>query len=253
MKANTVWISDVHMGTNLCQYEKLSAFLKSFESEDRMTYTVKKLYLNGDILDLVNFNSKLFWSEHRVILKQILRMADHGVHVIYILGNHETPLRKELKHDAYNIDLNGIEIKQQDIHLGVDGKRYLVTHGDEFDGIVNLHPFLYRLGDIGYELLINLNRVQNFFRRLIGLKQWSFSLWIKSHVKDAIKFINNFETLLVREAKKHNCDAVCNGHIHKLDDKLINGVRYLNSGCWTEFTSYIIEYEDGRIEACMYD
>lgn len=252
MQAKTVWISDIHLGTYLSQYEKLLNFLKSFESEDKSSYRLEKLYLNGDIIDMVQMNHNLFWSKHRVVLKNLMRMADKGVQIIFVIGNHDYYLRNDEFTDLLNVNLNGIIIKERDIHTGVDGKQYLVMHGDQFDGIVKLHPFLYTLGDMGYNLLIKINRFQNILRKMVGKPEWSFSLWIKTRVKDAIKFMNNFERLVVEEAKRENVIGVINGHVHKLDDKMIDNIRYLNSGCWTEFCSYIIEHADGVIETKYY-
>lgn len=254
MKARTIWISDTHLGTALCQYEKLLAFLKSFESDDKSKYNLGTLYLNGDIIDIAQMNTRLFWTKHRIILKKLLRMADKGVVIIYCLGNHEEPYRSEfLKQTMYDINLNGITLHQQAIHTGVDGKKYLITHGDEMDGVISMNPWLYKIGDIGYSALIKINKLQNFCRKLIGLKEWSFSLWAKTKVKDAVKFIANFEQLVTEEARKYGVSGVISGHVHSLDDKMIDEIRYLNSGCWTEFTSYIIEHADGTIEAKMYE
>lgn len=254
MKAKTVWISDVHLGTELCQYEKLLAFLKSFETEDKSGYNLETLYLNGDIIDIVQMNHKLFWSKHRVVLKKLLRMADKGVKIIYILGNHEQPLRNDVfLQEMYNINLNGITIKSEDEYISIIGDRYLVMHGDEFDGVVRMNPYLYKLGDLGYKILTKINKFQNWCRRLVGMKEWSFSLWIKTRVKEAIKFLNNFEILVVEEARRRNARGVINGHVHVLSDKEFDGVRYLNSGTWAEFCSYIIEHYDGTIEAKYYE
>jgi UDP-2,3-diacylglucosamine pyrophosphatase LpxH len=153
----------------------------------------------------------------------------------------------------YNINLNGITIKSHDIYTSISGDRYIVMHGDEFDGVVRMNPYLYKLGDLGYKILTKINKFQNLIRRIMGLKEWSFSLWIKTRVKEAIKFLNNFEFLVVQEAKRQNARGIINGHVHVLADKEINGVRYLNSGTWAEFCSYIIEHPDGIIEAKYYE
>jgi UDP-2,3-diacylglucosamine pyrophosphatase LpxH len=252
--ARTVWISDVHLGTPLCQYLMLLAFLKSFRTDDGSKYNLETLYLNGDIIDVVQMHHGLFWSKHRLVIKELLRMADRGVKIIYIPGNHEQPFRNEYFRDQLiDLNLNGIIIKEQDIFTALNGDQYLVTHGDEFDGLVRMNPIFYKLGDLGYNILIKINQFQNFLRRCVGLKPWSFSLWLKSKVKDAVKFISNFEHLIVSEAKTRGVIGVINGHIHKLDDKMIDGIHYLNSGCWTEFCSYIIETVDGVIKAEYYE
>ena len=254
MNARTIWISDLHLGTKLCQDEKLLKFLKSFENEDKTGYNLEKLYLNGDIIDVLQMDHKVFWGKHRTIIKKFLRMADKSVKIVAVQGNHEHNLFDEiLNNDMSDINLNGISFKEQDIHIGVDGKKYLVMHGHQFDGVVRLNPILYALGDNLYKFMNIINKVQNTIRKFFGYNEWSFSLWIKTRVKEAVKFINNFEKLVVEEAKRQNVDGVINGHLHVLEDKMIDGIRYLNSGTMVEFCSYIIEHEDGAIEAKYYE
>jgi UDP-2,3-diacylglucosamine pyrophosphatase LpxH len=66
------------------------------------------------------------------------------------------------------------------------------------------------------------------------------SSYLKKKVKNAIKFITNFEDQLVYQAKERNCKGVITGHIHTPEDKIIKGIHYLNCGDWIENNSYII-------------
>lgn len=242
-----VFISDVHLGTDICQYKKLLAFLKSLETPDG--YDVQKLYLVGDIIDMVQINHKMFWGKHRTVIKKLLRMADKGVEILYIPGNHDYMIRDEVLSDPEaREDLNGVSFAMNFVHESADGKKYLVLHGDEFDGAVKAHPVLYKLGDWAYSLLICISKWQNRFRRLFGMREWSLSLWVKTKTKNAIQFINRFEELVVREASNNEVDGVIAGHIHKAEDTMFDDIRYLNCGCWTEFCSAIFENEDGTME-----
>ena len=83
MKYKTLFISDVHLGTNVSQTVKLLKFFKENEFE--------KLYLVGDILDMTAIRRRYFyWDEtHNTLLQKILRMSRKGVHVEYIVGNHD--------------------------------------------------------------------------------------------------------------------------------------------------------------------
>lgn len=245
---HSLWISDVHLGTSLCQHDRLYRYLKSFEMPDG-NYTLKNLYLVGDILDIVQMDKSLLLGEHRKVIRKILRMADKGVKVVYVVGNHDYPISDMMLEDELSLfDMSGMTICRQYIHTGLDNKTYLVIHGDQFDGPIKGFPVVYYLGDIGYSIMIKLNAIQNFVRRQLKMQPWSMSLWIKQRVKGALQFINNFEKLLASEAKKHNTDGVIAGHIHKAEDTVIDDIRYLNCGCWTEFCSSIVEYSDGTIE-----
>lgn len=249
---NTIWISDVHLGNPNSQYEKLYKFLKSLETSDG--YRVKNLYLVGDIIDMTQFNHKVFWGYHRIVIKKLFRMADKGVNIVYIRGNHDYFIQNEfLKDNPQGICFNQIKIKYNDTYTALDGKTYFVLHGDEFDGVVRTYPILYWVGDKGYKIIITLNTLQNKLRRLLKIKEWSFAQWVKVNVKRSVQFINNFETLVVGEAQKRGVDGVICGHIHSAEDSLMDGVRYLNCGCWVEFCSYISEDENGKIEVNYYE
>jgi UDP-2,3-diacylglucosamine pyrophosphatase LpxH len=126
-----------------------------------------------------------------------------------------------------------------------------ILHGDEFDGAVRSFPILYSLGDFSYKILIKINNLQNKLRRLLKFREWSLAHWIKTKVKDIVKFVSNFEFLVVEKAKEKNCQIILAGHIHVPADKNIDGIRYLNCGTWCELTSFVIEYEDGKIESVI--
>lgn len=247
----TVWISDVHLGNPNCQHQRLYDFLKGLECDDG-SYDLENLYLVGDIIDMTQFNHRVFWSEHRSIIKKLFRMADRGVNITYIRGNHDVFLEREfLRESPDGVNFNGIKIQYRDIYTAHDGKRYLVLHGDEFDGVIRMFPLLYRMGDLGYKLIIWINRLQNSVRRFLGIKEWSFAQWIKHHVKRSIQFTNNFEHLVAEVAEREGVNGVICGHIHHMADRDIRGVRYLNCGCWVEFCSHIQEDQNGQIRAVM--
>jgi UDP-2,3-diacylglucosamine pyrophosphatase LpxH len=249
MKYRSVFISDIHLGTDICQYDKLLQFLKSLESEDKSSYDIENLFLVGDIIDMTNINHRIFWSKGRTVIKKFLRMADKGVNVYYIPGNHDYFVRNELlEEDSITHSFDGITFAEEYIHEAVDGKKYLILHGDKFDGAVRLHPWIYKLGDWSYQFLIFLSKWQNKIRRLLGFKEWSLSLWLKTKAKSAVNFISNFENLVVDDAKRNNVDGIIAGHIHKAEDKMIGNIRYLNDGCWTEFCSALVEHTDGTME-----
>lgn len=249
MKYRSVFISDIHLGTDLCQYEKLLGFLKSLESQDKSSYEIENLFLVGDVIDMTNMNHRIFWSKGRTVIKKLLRMADKGVKIYYIPGNHDYFVRKELlEEDSIIHSFNGIVFAEEYVYEAVDGKKYLVLHGDKFDGAVRMNPWIYKLGDWSYQFLLFVSKWQNRIRRLFGFNEWSLSFWIKIKAKSAVNFISNFEKLVVEDAKRNEVDGIIAGHIHKAEDKMIEDIRYLNDGCWTEFCSVLVEYENGKME-----
>jgi UDP-2,3-diacylglucosamine pyrophosphatase LpxH len=250
-KINSIFLSDLHIGSPNLNHEKLFSFLKSLENADG-SYNVKNIFLVGDIIDIAQFNHKIFWTKHRNILRKFLRAADKGVNIVYIIGNHDWHLEKEILNHEEHLSFNGIEFHREFIYTNLKGEKCLLIHGDQFDGIVALNPILYKIGDYLYHFMHFVNKIQNTIRRLLKKPEWSFALWIKSKAKEAVKFMANFENLVAEKAKKENVQIVIAGHIHQLNDRMINGVRYMNCGTFCEFQSYIVEYEDGEMCAKYY-
>lgn len=247
MKCKTLFISDIHLGTDICQYEKLLDFLKSFEKKDKSGYNLEKIYLIGDIIDIINFKPNIFWSKHRTVIKKLLRMADKGVKIVYIPGNHDHVLRKDLGSIFNDNEFNNICFKPYDIYTSNNNKTYMIIHGDEFDGALRSMPWLYWLGDNAYSFALLVNKCYNKVRNLFGYDYWSLSLYLKTKVKSSISFINNYETQVINKTKLYKTDGIICGHIHKAELKYIDDVQYCNTGCFTEFCSAIIEDYEGNL------
>ena len=231
-----IWISDFHIGTRRAQTDMLLDFLKYTESD--------MLYLVGDVIDNWSLKKTWFWTQgHNDVIQKILRKARKGTKVIYIPGNHDERFR-----DFVGTRFGRVAVMQDAVHITADRKRYLVLHGDEFDGVVKYAKWLAVLGDSAYERALDLNRVLNLVRRKLGLPYWSLSNYLKRRVKQAVQFISNFEQAVVREAKKRNADGVICGHIHTPEISMIDGIHYCNDGDWVESCSALVEHADGRFE-----
>ena len=134
------------------------------------------------------------------------------------------------------------------IHTTADGRRFLVTHGDDFDIVVRHARWLALLGDWAYETALVTNRWFNLARRKLGFPYWSFSAWAKLRVKNAVNFIGSFEEALSEQAAKHEVEGVICGHIHHAAIRTINGITYVNTGDFVESCSAVVEHHDGRLE-----
>ena len=220
-----VVISDVHLGTYGCQAKELVNYLKSIHP--------KTLVLNGDIIDMWSFSKNYFPASHMNVLRQILKMSNHGTRVIYITGNHDETLRK-----YSDLILGNFELVDKLI-LDLDGKKTWIFHGDVFDSSTKGYAkFLAKLGGKGYDLLILINSLINWIRVLLGKEKRSYSKMIKDSVKKAVAFVSNFETTAAEIAIEKKYSYVVCGHIHKPQMKEIQNedgkVLYLNSGDWVE-------------------
>ena len=176
-------------------------------------------------------------------MQKLLRQARKGVRIVYVPGNHDEFLR-----DYYGTHFGGIEVVETAIHVGADGRRYLVIHGDHFDLVVTQARWLALLGGKAYDWAIVANRMFNRLRRRLGFPYWSLSQWAKLKVKNAVNYIGDFEKALVAEAQRHDVHGVICGHIHHAAIHEDFGIRYLNCGDWVESCTAIAEHHDGRFE-----
>ncbi|MCE9591205.1 MAG: UDP-2,3-diacylglucosamine diphosphatase [Planctomycetes bacterium] len=236
LRYRTVWISDTHLGSRGARAAELSAFLKRVRCD--------KLYLVGDIIDMESLRQRWYWpAAHNDVIRRLLKMAKRGVEIIYIPGNHDAGARQYLF-----LSFGGLRLCLQDIHHLADGRRLLVTHGDQYDLIVTNSPWLAHLGTWTYDWLLLFNRLFNGIRAVLGLPYYSLSQRIKMRVKSACQFMSRFEQTLSGAAKHKGLAGVVCGHIHKAESKTVHGVSYFNCGDWVEGCSALVEHDDGRVE-----
>ena len=235
----SIFVSDVHLGTKDCKAGQLNNFLKHNSCDT--------LYLVGDIIDAWKIQqNKWRWKQsHTNVVRRVLGHAKRGTRVVFIAGNHDEFLRPMI---PYGFSFGLVEIHNQIEHIGADGKHYLVVHGDLFDGITRLAPWIAFLGDKAYDFILSLNNKFNWIRRRMGFGYFSLSKFLKHKVKKAVDFIFKFEENLANYCKKRGFDGVICGHIHHAEIKEINGVTYMNDGDWVESCTALVEHHNGRWE-----
>lgn len=241
LEYKTIILSDVHLGTKHCQADKVNFFLKHSTSQ--------RLILNGDIIDGWSLKRQGGWkSEHTRFIRIVLkRMEKKNTEVIYVRGNHDDILERFLP-----VTVGGLSVVDEYIHI-TDKGRYLVVHGDVFDSVTQNTKWIAVLGDVGYQLLMTLNRVYNRYRAWRGKEYFSLSKKIKAKVKQAVSYISDFEEQVELLAKRKNCIGIMCGHIHTPANKMVGEVHYLNSGDWVESATALVEHMDGRFEVLDYD
>jgi UDP-2,3-diacylglucosamine pyrophosphatase LpxH len=234
-EVDLVVLSDIHLGTYGCHAKELLTYLKSIKP--------KKIVLNGDIIDIWQF-SKSYWPEsHMKVLRRIMKFVSDGVPVYYLTGNHDEMLRKfaDLKIGSFRL--------QNKLVLDLGGRKAWIFHGDVFDITMQNSKWLAKLGAVGYDSLILLNSFVNWALELAGRDKMSFSRKIKARFKDAVKFINSFETTVSELAIDQGYSYVVCGHIHQPEIREVRNpegkVIYLNSGDWVESLT-ALEYDKGQ-------
>ena len=241
-KIDLVVISDVHLGTYGCHAKELLKYLKSIDP--------KIVILNGDIIDIWQFNKRYFPRPHMKVIKYILKWIVDGKEIHYLTGNHDEMFRK-----FKGFELAKFKISNK-LVLDLHGKKAWFFHGDVFDVTMQYSKWLTRLGGVGYDLLIVLNSCINFILSKVGKHKLSLSKTIKNSIKGALKYINRFEETAVEIANSNGFAYVVCGHIHHpniKDYKVKNKkITYLNSGDWIENLT-ALEYNNGEWSIYKYD
>ena len=133
MSKNAYFISDLHLGakymTDTMERERrVCRFL------DSIRHDCAELYLLGDILD--------YWYEYKYVvprgyirfLGKLAELADDGVKITWVTGNHDVWLFDYLR------DQLNMTVLYGNTEVTIQGRRILISHGDD----VGVQPAMYR-------------------------------------------------------------------------------------------------------------
>jgi len=209
IKFNTIIISDIHLGSPMCQAESLLSFLQKIE--------VKHLVINGDLFEDLKRTFRLRDS-HWKIIAQLRRMSDH-CQIIWVKGNHDTLGYRKGADLKYISNLLGFKFKRE-FFWEIDGIKLCALHGDVWDGYLHKYPILSNIVTWFYDRLKELNY------------EWCKSL---------TKFIKRKSKILMRNgnyvmdgafdyAIETKSDIVVCGHTHKAELIKKDNLIYANCG-----------------------
>jgi UDP-2,3-diacylglucosamine pyrophosphatase LpxH len=179
------------------------------------------------------------------VVRHLLNWISKGVKVYYITGNHDETLRR-----FSGFKIGGLQIVNKLVLELENDEKAWFFHGDVFDVTMQHSKWLAKLGGIGYDTLILINRFANFISEKVFKKgKLSLSKKIKNSVKSAVKFINDFESIAAEIGINNQYNYVVCGHIHHPEIRKIEtnkgSIMYLNSGDWIENLS-ALEYVNGK-------
>lgn len=218
---DAIIISDIHLGSDVSQSEKLIAFLEDIKSD---LVSSKELIINGDLFDSWDFR-KLKKNHWRVL--SLIRKISKKVHVVWINGNHDGPA-EIISH------LLGVDFLEEYILLS-GNKKILILHGDIFDNFISKYPFFTKLADNIYRTIQKIDR--SFY--LAKLAKKSSKTFLRCSDQIRLKAKN------YGKSKKVNAVICSHTHLHIADPE--QEVEYYNTGCWTELPCHYIEIKDGII------
>ncbi len=214
MYINTLIVSDIHLGSPFARPKEVLELLQGFN--------FKRLILLGDIFDDLNF--KRLKKEHWNLLSYIRKLSNPGknIEVVWVEGNHDEGLIDKLSH------LIGIEAYSE-YEFEISGNKIIAVHGHQFDRFLNENIFISNISSFIY------NKIQKYDR-----ENQALSRFIKRKSKGWLRLSHKVADSAIEYAKKKNRDTVICGHTHQTLQKNTGGIKYFNTGCWTDIPSTYI-------------
>lgn len=232
----TLFLSDIHLGSRHCHAAELAAFLEATSCE--------RLYLVGDIIDLWYLaQRRASWGHaHNRVVEALHALRRAGTHIVYVPGNHDRPARR-----FCGLALPAMQVRRRTIHATADGRRLLVTHGDDYDGITHFGSLQEKFGDWLYDRILTGNRWTNAVRRRFGMRYWSLAEFLKRRSAAAESYIARFVQAGLDDARRRGLDGIVCGHIHRAALLRHDGLVYANDGDWVESLTALAEDHDGTL------
>jgi UDP-2,3-diacylglucosamine pyrophosphatase LpxH len=223
----TVIISDIHLGSKNCQAGWLLRFLGT---------NFNRLIVNGDTIN--NLNLKKLKDSHWAVLDR-LREIGLQRELIMIRGNHDGRVTRPTGLCPAEVlpALLGVPV-QDEYQLEMGNRHYLILHGDRFDPTVH-RPIITDAADWCYQTVQKVNK--------------KAAKWLKRKVKKVGGVLELVKRQSVRYVQALGCQGVITGHTHFPLDEWIDGVHYLNSGCWVDRPCTYLYAHNDRIELRTWD
>lgn len=221
MVHDAVIISDVHLGSDVCQSHRLDCFLNKIM--DRKIRT-KRLVVNGDLFDSLDF--RRLPKGHWKILKD-LRSLSGDIETIWICGNHDG------HYEAVG-SLIGLDFSDE-YEFETGGFMALCTHGHRYDTFIQSHPILTKAADSIYWLMQKIDNSH------------TLAIYAKQNSKTFLRNSRKIRSKAVEDASTRGCKIVCCGHTHQAETTLCDGIWYGNSGCWTDSKSSWLSVSEGAL------
>lgn len=203
---NAIIVSDLHLGSQYFFHQSFENFLKNIPRDC-------ELILNGDVID--NPKKKLQPS-HKQILNRIEKIS-YRQKVIWVRGNHEN-----------GFSPNGFKHIHFKTYYNIED-RLLIAHGYDFDEIMPRSQIFIRSFKLMYDLRIKF-----------GSKPVHVAHYAKKFERLYKVLRDNVMKNAVICAKENGYETVICGHTHYPEDRVVNGIRYMNTGAWTESPAFYL-------------
>jgi UDP-2,3-diacylglucosamine pyrophosphatase LpxH len=212
---DAVIVSDLHLGACNSRGSEILRFLETIRTD--------RLIIAGDLFESPVLHG--LRSQDIAVLTALRRYSQHA-HVQWLQGNHDPPA-------SWYRGLLGVE-PLDDLVLPVGDASYLVCHGHAGDRTLRWPRPILRSADFIYHGSQRLDRSHRLAR------------WLKRRTKVFIKAVDRVRQQGVAEARRRGLDGVILGHSHVVEECRLEGIHYLNCGCWTEQPSNFVGVRHGR-------
>lgn len=231
---DTVIMSDLHLGSDTARAEEALETLQALR--------FRRLILLGDIFADLNF--RRLTKDHWQFLSYVRKLSNpkRGVEVVWIEGNHDSGLARLMSH------LVGVTVYQE-YRWKVAGRTCIAIHGHQFDRFVINDRF--SLCSFGAHLFLLIQKLDSRRKRFARrLDRWN-TRWLRLSEKVA--------NGALAHAKARGAAYVFCGHTHEAATVKRDGVRYVNTGAWTNERPTFVTMIDqevtihdyaGRIDHC---
>lgn len=210
--------SDLHLGSPHTKCDAFRTFLQAIPGG-------ATLVLNGDTIDDPR---KPLPPEHEALLTE-LRCLPPRLQVVWIAGNHDES-SAPLPEGAFP------RLTEYAV-----GRRIHVAHGDYFDNVMPYNRWFIRLFKSVHALRVRLGAPPVHVAEYA--KKWPllYRFLRRNVMMNAVEF-----------AREHGFDCVCSGHTHYPEEQEVDGIRYLNTGSWTESRFWYVWVDDASIRLLEY-
>lgn len=180
------------------------------------------LVLNGDTADAWRLPLQ---GVHQRALDRLQEEASRR-DVVWILGNNDRRFGMKPPKGIRFVDF----IEDGDV---------FVTHGHQFDHVLHSNLLLTLPFQVMHHLRIMAGAKP--IHVAVYARRWSWLYYrLKQHVVRKA----------VRYAREKGYRTIVCGHLHYAEDTMMDGIRYLNTGSWTEEPIYCVTMGNGRPELC---
>lgn len=250
-QVRAVFVSDLHIGSKSADTAALIAFLRAH----RFTH----LYLVGDVIDGWKLEKRWHWTaESTALIRLLVQLRRARVRIVVVTGNHDEKLRDVLPllFRPFILRRFGLRIEERCLHRGARGRRFVVMHGDQFDGA--LLRGTSKIADriwawLGEKGMVRPRREMTVERGL--RRRWSLR---KAITSNAHWLVHKYHRRALRRAREDRADGIICGHSHVPALKVAAGTTLADCGDWTlssrrkQTHAAVIETLEGEIELAQW-